>query len=84
MATLVDLIGEGVISGKIAKDLLVMLTGDDREEEPRALVAARGLRQVTDAGVIGRAVDAVIAANTRIRPNRRNRSPGCWAGSLVR
>jgi aspartyl-tRNA(Asn)/glutamyl-tRNA(Gln) amidotransferase subunit B len=64
LASLVDLIAEGVISGKIAKDLLVMLIGDDRGAEPRALVEARGLRQVTDAGVIDRAVDAVIAANT--------------------
>jgi aspartyl-tRNA(Asn)/glutamyl-tRNA(Gln) amidotransferase subunit B len=63
LATLVDLIAEGVISGKIAKDLLVMLLGDDRGAEPRTLVEARGLRQVTDAGVIDHAVDAVIAAN---------------------
>ena len=63
LATLVDLIAEGVISGKIAKDLLVMLIGNDRGAEPRALVEARGLRQVTDAGVIDRAVDAVMASN---------------------
>ena len=63
LATLVDLIAEGVISGKIAKDLLVMLLGDDRGAEPRTLVEARGLRQVTDAGAIDGAVDAVIAAN---------------------
>ena len=52
LASLVDLIGEGVISGKIAKDLLVMLLGDDRGADPRALVEARGLRQVTDIGAI--------------------------------
>ncbi len=63
LAALVDLIGEGVISGKIAKDLLVLLVGDDRGADPRALVEARGLRQVTDAGAIDAAVDAVIAAN---------------------
>jgi aspartyl-tRNA(Asn)/glutamyl-tRNA(Gln) amidotransferase subunit B len=63
LATLVDLIGEGVISGKIAKDLLVMLLGPDKGADPRALVEARGLRQVTDAGAIEHAVEAVIAAN---------------------
>ena len=63
LATLVDLIGEGVISGKIGKDLLGMLLGEDKGADPRALVEARGLRQVTDAGAIERAVDAVIAAN---------------------
>ena len=52
LAALVDLIGEGVISGKIAKDLIVMLLGDDRGADPRALVEARGLSQVTDAGAI--------------------------------
>ena len=63
LATLVDLIGEGVISGKIAKDLLVDAARRRRGADPRALVEARGLEQVTDAGAIERAVDAVIAAN---------------------
>src|ERR1700723_254178 len=63
LASLVDLIGEGVISGKIAKDLLVRLFADDRGADPRALVEAYGLRQVTDTGAIDSAVDAVIAAN---------------------
>ena len=63
LAELVDLIGEGVISGKIAKDVLAMLLGDDKGASPRALVEARGLRQVTDAGAIESAVDAVVAAN---------------------
>jgi aspartyl-tRNA(Asn)/glutamyl-tRNA(Gln) amidotransferase subunit B len=63
LASLVDLIGEGVISGKIAKDLLVRLFAEDRGADPRALVEAHGLRQVTDVGAIDSAVDAVIAAN---------------------
>jgi aspartyl-tRNA(Asn)/glutamyl-tRNA(Gln) amidotransferase subunit B len=63
LATLVDLIGERVISGKIAKDLLATLLGEDRGADPRALVEARGLRQVTDLGAIDGAVAAVIAAN---------------------
>ena len=42
LAALVDLIGEGVISGKIAKDLLVMLLGDDqRRRSARARRSAR-------------------------------------------
>ena len=58
---IVDLIGENVISGKIAKDLfeIVWTEGGD----PRAVVEARGMRQVTDTGAIEAAVDGVIAAN---------------------
>ena len=63
LAALVDLIGEGVISGKIAKDLLAKLFADDRGADPRALVDTYGLRQVTDTGAIDSAVDAVLAAN---------------------
>ena len=63
LATLVDLIGEGVISGKIAKDVLLMLLGADKGADPRELVKSRGLIQVNDLGAIEAAVDAVIAAN---------------------
>jgi aspartyl-tRNA(Asn)/glutamyl-tRNA(Gln) amidotransferase subunit B len=63
VATLVDLIGEGTISGKIAKDVLAIIIAEDRSADPRAIVEARGLKQVTDAGAIESAVDAIIAAN---------------------
>src|SRR5260370_5370510 len=58
---IVDLIGEGTISGKIAKDLfeIVWQEGGD----PRALVEARGTKQVTDLGAIEKVVDDIIAAN---------------------
>jgi aspartyl-tRNA(Asn)/glutamyl-tRNA(Gln) amidotransferase subunit B len=61
LAAVVDLIGEGTISGKIAKDLfeIVWQEGGD----PRALVEARGMRQVTDLGAIEKVVDDIIAAN---------------------
>jgi len=61
LGTIVDLIGEGTISGKIAKDLfeIVWQQGGD----PRALVEARGMRQVTDLGAIEKVVNDIIAAN---------------------
>jgi aspartyl-tRNA(Asn)/glutamyl-tRNA(Gln) amidotransferase subunit B len=61
LAAVVDLIGEGTISGKIAKDLfeIVWQEGGD----PRALVETRGMKQVTDLGAIERVVDDIIAAN---------------------
>jgi aspartyl-tRNA(Asn)/glutamyl-tRNA(Gln) amidotransferase subunit B len=61
LGAIVDLIGEGVISGKIAKDLFEVVWSEGGD--PRAVVEARGMRQVTDAGAIEAAVDAVIAAN---------------------
>jgi aspartyl-tRNA(Asn)/glutamyl-tRNA(Gln) amidotransferase subunit B len=63
VASLVDLIGDGTISGKIAKDLLAILVAEDKEGDPRAIVAARGMRQVTDTSAIAAAVDAIISAN---------------------
>lgn len=61
LGAIVDLIGDGTISGKIAKDLfeIVYTEGGD----PKRLVEERGLKQVTDTGAIERAVDEVIAAN---------------------
>jgi len=58
---IIDLIGENVISGKIAKDLfeIVFTEGGD----PREIVEKRGMKQVTDTGAIEAACDAVIAAN---------------------
>lgn len=61
LAAIVSLIGEGTISGKIAKDLfeIVWLEGGD----PRELVETRGMKQVTDLGAIEKVVDDIIAAN---------------------
>ena len=61
LGAIVDLIGEGTISGKIAKDLfeIVWTEGGD----PRALVEARGMKQVTDLGAIEKVVDEIIAGN---------------------
>ncbi len=61
LGAIVDLIGENIISGKIAKDLfeIVYTEGGD----PRAIVEARGMKQVTDTGAIEKVIDEVIAAN---------------------
>ena len=58
---IVDLIKAGTISGKIAKEIfdIVWTEGGD----PGEIVKARGLTQVTDLGVIEKAVDEIIAAN---------------------
>ena len=58
---ILDLIKNGTISGKIAKDLfeIVFTEGGD----PAEIVEARGMKQVTDTGAIEKAVDEIIAAN---------------------
>ncbi|MBL8581893.1 MAG: Asp-tRNA(Asn)/Glu-tRNA(Gln) amidotransferase subunit GatB [Rhizobiaceae bacterium] len=61
IGAIVDLIKEGVISGKIAKDLFEIVWNEGGD--PRELVEARGLKQVTDTGAIEKAVADVIAAN---------------------
>ncbi|MBP7240567.1 Asp-tRNA(Asn)/Glu-tRNA(Gln) amidotransferase subunit GatB [Amaricoccus sp.] len=58
---LLDLIGTGEISGKIGKDVFEILWTEGGD--PAEIVAARGLKQVTDTGAISAAVDEVIAAN---------------------
>ena len=63
IAGLVDLIADGTISGKIAKDVLAIIIAEEKDGDPRAIVEARGMKQVTDTGAIEAAVDAIIAAN---------------------
>ena len=58
---LIDLISDKTISGKIAKDLFEILWTEGGD--PRALVEARGMRQVTDLGAIEAVVDDIIARN---------------------
>ena len=60
-AAILALLAENVISGKIAKNLLDIVWSEGGD--PRAIVDARGLRQVTDTSAIESAVDRVIAAN---------------------
>ncbi|WP_375552010.1 Asp-tRNA(Asn)/Glu-tRNA(Gln) amidotransferase subunit GatB [Rhodophyticola porphyridii] len=61
LSGIITLIKAGDISGKIAKELfeIVYTEGGD----PAEIVAARGMKQVTDTGAIETAVDEIIAAN---------------------
>ena len=60
LGRLVDLIGDGTLSNRLAKEVFEIMfeTGDD----PEKIVEERGLKQVTDTGAIEAAVDAAIAA----------------------
>ncbi|MET7243063.1 Asp-tRNA(Asn)/Glu-tRNA(Gln) amidotransferase subunit GatB [Methylobacterium sp. EM32] len=61
LGAIVDLIGDGTISGKIAKDVFEIVWSEGGD--PRQVVESRGLRQVTDTGAIEAAIDQIIAAN---------------------
>ncbi|MEQ8306023.1 MAG: Asp-tRNA(Asn)/Glu-tRNA(Gln) amidotransferase subunit GatB [Hoeflea sp.] len=58
---IIDLIKDGTISGKIAKDLFEIIW--EEGGDPADVVEKRGMKQVTDTGAIEKAVDEVIAAN---------------------
>jgi aspartyl-tRNA(Asn)/glutamyl-tRNA(Gln) amidotransferase subunit B len=60
LGEIVDLIAEGTISGKIAKDVFEIAWSEGGS--PRAIVDARGMKQVTDTGAIEKAVMDIIAA----------------------
>ena len=61
LGAILDLIADGTISGKIAKDVfeIVWTEGGD----PRAIVETRGLQQVTDVSALEKLVDDIIAKN---------------------
>jgi aspartyl-tRNA(Asn)/glutamyl-tRNA(Gln) amidotransferase subunit B len=63
LGELLDLIADGTISGRIAKDVFEIMA--ETGGSPRAIVAERGMRQITDTGAIETAIDAVIAANPK-------------------
>jgi aspartyl-tRNA(Asn)/glutamyl-tRNA(Gln) amidotransferase subunit B len=61
LAQLVARIADDTISGKIAKEVFdAMWQGEGSVDE---IIAARGLKQITDSGAIETLIDEVIAAN---------------------
>jgi aspartyl-tRNA(Asn)/glutamyl-tRNA(Gln) amidotransferase subunit B len=63
LASLVRLIDDGTISGKIAKDVFARMLGSG--EDPATIVQREGLTQVADAGQLEALVDQAIAANPK-------------------
>ena len=61
LAGLLTRIADDTISGKIAKDVFAAMWQGEGEAD--AIIAARGLKQITDTGAIEAAVEAVLAAN---------------------
>jgi aspartyl-tRNA(Asn)/glutamyl-tRNA(Gln) amidotransferase subunit B len=61
VGTLLDLLADGTISGKIAKDVfeIVWTEGGD----PRQIVQKRGLQQMSDVSALEKLVEDIVAAN---------------------
>jgi len=61
LSEMIDLILDGTISGKIAKDVFEeMLTS---KEPPKSIVEKKGLMQVSDTGAIEKVIDEILANN---------------------
>jgi aspartyl-tRNA(Asn)/glutamyl-tRNA(Gln) amidotransferase subunit B len=61
LGSLVDLISNETISGRIAKDVFALMV--ETGKDPAVIVEEKGLRQVTDTGAIDAVIDSVLAEN---------------------
>ena len=61
LGAILDMISDGTISGKIAKDVFEIAWTEGGD--PRAIVEARGLKQVTDVAAIEKVVDEIVSKN---------------------
>ncbi len=63
LAGLVRRISDNTISGKIAKDVLDAMWNGEGDAD--AVIARKGLKQITDSGAIEKVIDEVMAANPK-------------------
>jgi|AGTN01.1.fsa_nt_gi aspartyl/glutamyl-tRNA(Asn/Gln) amidotransferase, B subunit len=61
LGRMIDLIKDGTISSRLAKDVFVLMV--ETGKDPAVIVEEKGLKQVTDTGAIEKAIDAVFDAN---------------------
>jgi len=61
LGAILDLVGTGTISGRIAKEVFEIVWAEGGD--PAVIVELRGLKQETDFGAIEKWVDEIIAAN---------------------
>ncbi len=84
LGAILDLIADGTISGKIAKDVFEIVWNEGGE--PRAIVEARGLEQVTDLSALEKLVDDIIAKNPdKVGDARTNpKAIGWFVGQVMK
>jgi len=84
LGSILDLMAQGTISGKIAKDIFEIVWNEGGD--PRALVESRGLRQVTDLSAIETLVDDIVAKNPdKIADAKKNpKAIGWFVGQVMK
>ena len=84
LGSMLDLIGSGEISSKMAKDLFEILWTEGGD--PAEIAARHGMKQVTDTTEIEAAIDALIAANPdQVEKARANaRLAGWFTGQVLK
>ena len=84
LGSILDLIAQGTISGKIAKDVFEIVWNEGGD--PAAIVEARGLKQVTDISAIEAIVDEIIGkhadkvADAKVNP----KAVGWFVGQVMK
>ncbi len=66
LAALLRRVADGTISGKMGKDVFDAMWAGENGGDADAIIAAKGLQQISDAGAIEAVVDGVLAANAAI------------------
>ena len=85
LGSLIDLIADATISGRLAKDVFAEMVASGAD--PGAIVEAKGLRQVTDSAAIEAVIDTVLAAQTdKVAEYRAGRDKlyGFFVGQIMR
>jgi aspartyl-tRNA(Asn)/glutamyl-tRNA(Gln) amidotransferase subunit B len=84
LGAILDLIAEGTISGKIAKELFEIVWNEGGD--PRAIVDSRGMKQVTDLGAIEKVVDEIVAKNPdKVADAKKNeKAIGWFVGQVMK
>jgi aspartyl-tRNA(Asn)/glutamyl-tRNA(Gln) amidotransferase subunit B len=54
---------DNTISGKLAKEVFEVMWADGSDAD--TVIEARGLKQITDSGAIGKLIDEIMAANPK-------------------
>jgi aspartyl-tRNA(Asn)/glutamyl-tRNA(Gln) amidotransferase subunit B len=85
LAAMINLITDGVISGKIAKDVFEEML--KTKDHPKTIVERKGLVQLSDKAAIEKIVDEILSKNPSQREQYRNGKPqlfGFFVGETMK